>query len=160
MNNFFAEKLFNFFLILVTAVSAVAVVNYTWAMNVRDTAIHDPTYKEVLNFIALDQTDKNTFNTENYTCLNFAVDVRNHALLRGYRCGLVYVVFPSSSHAIVCFNTTDQGLIYIEPQNDAIVELKVGQPYWDRTEYSPPFYDDRIIYIAIVWNTNIIFLYR
>jgi len=129
-------------------------------MNTRDTAIRNPTYQEMLRFITLDQTDKNAFNMENYTCLNFAEDVRNHALQRGYKCGLVYVMFPSSSHAIVCFNTTDLGLIYIEPQNDAVVKLKVGQPYWDRTEYRPPLYDDRIIYIAIVWNTNTVFLYN
>ena len=160
MNNFSADRMFSFFLIITTVIPTVAVVNYAWAMNVRDTGIRNPTYQEVMSFIAVDQTDKNTFIMGNYTCLNFAVDVRNHALMKGIRCGLVYVVFSSSSHAIVCFDTTDQGLIYIEPQNDAVVKPNIGQPYWNRTEYRPPLYDDKVIYIAIVWNTNTVFTYN
>jgi hypothetical protein len=77
--------------------------------------------------------------------------------LKGYKCGFVYIVFPSSAHTIVCFNTTDCGLVFIEPQNDAIVKPIVGQPYWDRTRYIPPLYDDTIIYMAVVWSTNIVF---
>ena len=159
MENSSTEKLFNFFLILITVIAAVAVVNYTSIINSKDSTIRDLTYQEMLNFIVLDQTDKNTFNEENYTCLNFAADVKNHAFLKGYKCGLVYVVFPNSAHTIVCFNTTDHGLIYIEPQNDAIIRPIVGQPYWDRIKYYPPLYNDTIIYMAIVWNTNIVFFY-
>jgi hypothetical protein len=154
------ERLLNFFLLLVTVSASAAVVNYALIINNKDSTIRDPTYREMLNFIALDQTDKNTFIEENYTCLNFAVDVKNNAFLKGYKCGLVYIVFTSSAHTIVCFNTTDQGLIYIEPQNDAIVKPIAGQPYWDRTRYNPPLYNDTIIYVAIVWNTNIVFFYH
>jgi hypothetical protein len=117
----------------------------------RGYIIRDLAYQEMLNFIALDQTDKNTYVEGTYTCWNFAADVKYHAFLKGYKCGLVYIEFPSSAHAIVCFNTTDQGLIYIEPQNDAMVKPIIGQFYWDRTKYSPPLYNDTIIYIEIVW---------
>jgi len=154
------EKLSNFFLILVTVISGVAVVNYASIVNGKEGTVRDPAYQEMLDFIAFDQTDRNGFNEENYTCLNFALDVKNHAFLKGYKCGLVYVVFPSSTHTVVCFNTTDRGLVYIEPQNDAIVKPIAGQQYWDRTKYGPPHYNDTIIYIAIVWNTNIVFFYR
>ncbi|MBS7614742.1 hypothetical protein KEJ18_03305 [Candidatus Bathyarchaeota archaeon] len=160
MGKFCSRNSLDFVIVLIVSVSVVAVVNYAWAMNFRDTALRDPTYQEVLDFIALDQTDKNIFSMDNYTCLSFATDVRNHALMKGIKCGLVYVVFAESSHTIVCFNTVDQGLVYVEPQNDAVVNPRVGEPYWDRTQYSPPPYDDRIIYIAIVWNNNVIFLYN
>jgi hypothetical protein len=158
MKNSFTEKLSDYFLILITVTAAVAVINYVSIINNKGT-VRDPTYQEMLDFIALDQTDQNIFSGKNYTCLNFAVDVKNHAFLKGYKCGLVYVIFPSSAHTIVCFNTTDSGLIFVEPQNDAIVKPIVGQPYWDRTKYIPPLYNDTIIYMAVVWNTNIVFFY-
>ncbi|MGB9914106.1 MAG: hypothetical protein ACPLIG_01735 [Candidatus Bathyarchaeales archaeon] len=41
--------------------------------------------------------------------------------------------------------------IFIEPQTDEIVTLTVGQPYWDRTRYSAPDYNDTIVYYDIIW---------
>ncbi|MEM3597207.1 MAG: AN1-type zinc finger domain-containing protein [Candidatus Bathyarchaeia archaeon] len=112
--------------------------------------IRDPTYQEMLNFIASDKTDENEYS-ENYTCLHFTADVKSHAFDEGYKCGFVYVEFRDGAHAIVCFNTTDQGLIFIEPQSDEIVTLTIGQPYWDRTKYEPPDYDDTVISFTIIW---------
>jgi hypothetical protein len=111
--------------------------------------IRDPTYREMLDFIASDRTDENEYS-ENYTCFHFTRDVKSHAFNEGYRCGFVYVEFPNSAHAIVCFNTTDYGLIFIEPQSDEIVTLTIGQPYWDRTKYQPD-YNDTIISFTIIW---------
>lgn len=112
--------------------------------------IRDPTYQEMLNFIAWDKTDENEYS-ENYTCRHFTADVKNHAFEAGYRCGYVSIEFPDIGHAIVCFNTTDHGIIFIEPQNDEIVTLTIGQPYWDRTKYEPPDYNDTIINFTIIW---------
>ncbi|MEM3377971.1 MAG: hypothetical protein QW674_03365 [Candidatus Bathyarchaeia archaeon] len=67
--------------------------------------IRDPTYQEAMNFIAQDPTDKNAYVPETYTCFHFTADVKNNALKVGYRCGFVYIRFPDSAHAIVCFNT-------------------------------------------------------
>ncbi|NIR87792.1 hypothetical protein GWO13_09665 [Candidatus Bathyarchaeota archaeon] len=69
-----------------------------------------------------------------------------------YRCGYVLVYFPATghlktlidrpnsitnwSHALNCFNTTDCGLIFVEPQEDEIVVLECGKPYWDRKVFS------------------------
>jgi len=111
--------------------------------------IRDPTYEEMINFVAADKTDQNQY-TQNYTCWNFAGDVKNNAFKAGYRCGFVYIEFPDSAHGIVAFNTTNHGLIYIEPQSDDIVTLTIGQPYWDRTKYEPS-YDDTIVRFGIIW---------
>jgi len=97
----------------------------------KDYNLRDPTYKEAVQFIRSDQTDKNQYN-HSYTCINFANDFRNNALNEGYRCGYVSIEFGETSHAIVCFNTSDNSLIFIEPQTDEIVTLTIEQPYLDK----------------------------
>lgn len=112
--------------------------------------VRDPTYQEMLNFIASDRTDENEYS-ENYTCLHFTADVKNHAFQEGYRCGFVYLLFPDSAHAIVCFNTTDRGLVFIEPQSDDIVKVSIGQSYSELNGYEKPDYNDTIISFIIIW---------
>lgn len=112
--------------------------------------VRNPTHEETMQFIEIDQTDKNEYDEETYTCANFASDVKNHAFEEGYRCGYVIINFPTSSHAIVCFDTIDEGMIFIEPQDDAVVTVVIGQHYWDRTKYIVT-YDDTIIRYMIVW---------
>jgi hypothetical protein len=94
----------------------------------KDYNIRDPTYQEALQFICSDQTDQNQYN-ESYTCTNFADDFLNNALSEGYRCGYVTIEFPKARHAIVCFNTSDNGLIFLEPQNDEIITVATEQQY-------------------------------
>lgn len=113
--------------------------------------IRDPTYNEVLEFISSDKTDENEYDPGSYTCINFAADVKNNAFYKGYRCGYVYILFPDSGHAIVCFNTVDRGLVFIEPQSDDVVNLVIGQPYWNRSKYYAPDYDDTVIRFVICW---------
>lgn len=117
-------------IIIASAITMGVVVAYAMGPE-RDYKIRDPTYQEALQFIYSDQTDKNQY-TENYTCVNFASDFGNNALNKGYRCGRVIIEFQESRHAIVCFNTSDNGLIFIEPQNDEIVTVSIEQPYSGR----------------------------
>jgi len=88
----------------------------------------DPTYSEAIIFVNSDKTDENEY-TNDYVCYDFTADFSDNAFQAGYRCGFVYIEFSDSAHAIACFNTTDNGLIYIEQQNDEIVTLTVGQVY-------------------------------
>ncbi len=112
--------------------------------------IRDPTYDEAIAFTSWDKTNENEYS-ENYTCHHFTADFKNNAFQAGYRCGYVAIDFPAYAHAIVCFNTTDNDLIFIEPQSDDIVTLTIGEPYWDRTIYEPPDYDDTIVSFTIIW---------
>jgi hypothetical protein len=114
--------------ITVGAVAAHVLAFYSILEPKKDYNIRDPTYQEALQFICSDQTDKNQYN-ESYTCINFADDFINNALNKGYRCGYVTIEFPAARHAIVCFNTTDSGLIFLEPQNDEIITLTTEQQY-------------------------------
>jgi hypothetical protein len=116
----------------------------------RGYTIRDPTYQEALQFISVDQTDKHIYS-EAYICVNFAADFNNNAIQAGYRCGFVFIYFPETAHSIVCFNTTDHGILFIEPQSDEIVDMIIGQSYWDETKYVSPNYDDTILRIIIVW---------
>jgi len=112
--------------------------------------IRDPAYQEMLTFIALDRTDENQYS-ENYSCFHFTADVEAHAYQAGYRCGFVHIEYPDYAHAIVCFDTTDQGLIFIEPQLDDIVTLSIGQSYSNLNEYKKPDFNDTIISFTIIW---------
>jgi peptidoglycan hydrolase CwlO-like protein len=100
----------------------------------------DPTLGEALVFINLDTTDENEY-TEDYVCYDFTADFNSNAFQMGYRCGFVYIEFDESAHAIACFNTTDSGLIYVEPQTDEIVNIAVGQEYINHV----------IVRIGIIW---------
>ena len=90
--------------------------------------LRDPTYNEANAFIYSDKTDENTYN-ETYVCYDFTADFIANAFQEGYMCGFVYIEFSSSAHAVACFNTTDAGLIYVEPQNDQIITLTIGGMY-------------------------------
>ena len=89
----------------------------------------NPTYDEALAFINSDNTNLNPYMPEYYVCYDFTADFIENALQEGYRCGFVYIEFSDSAHAIVCFDTTDSGLIFVEPQTDEIVSVAVGQQY-------------------------------
>jgi hypothetical protein len=90
--------------------------------------LRDPTYAEAIEFINFDKTDQNDY-THDYVCYDFTADFSANAVQAGYRCGFVYLIFVDSAHSIACFNTIDQGLIYIEPQNDEVVTVAIGQQY-------------------------------
>lgn len=100
----------------------------------------DPTFAEMDAFIEADKTDENDYN-QSYVCYDFTADVIANAQEQGYRCGFVYIEYATSAHAVVCFNTTDFGLIYVEPQNDQIISIAVGQFYLGEI----------ILKIGIIW---------
>ena len=91
-------------------------------------SIRNPTYAEALAFISSDRTDRNVY-TDDYVCYDFTADFNYNAEQQGYRCGFVYITFSESAHAIACFETIDNGLIYVEPQTDEVVTLQVGHVY-------------------------------
>ena len=129
--------------------------NFGYAKGLNDGAgsgftVRNPTYQEMQNFIVADQTEQNSYIYPSYVCWNFAGDVKNNAFKAGFRCGFVYVSFPDSAHAMVCFQTIDRGLVFIEPQDDSIMSLVIGEHYWDRSKYIIN-YDDTVVRYGIIW---------
>jgi len=94
--------------------------------------LHDPTYNETKVFISNDTTDLNEYVSGVYFCTHFARDVISNATKIGINCAFVLLYYNNSGHAIVCFNTTDKGIIFIEPQNDNEIEIILGQNYSEK----------------------------
>ena len=116
--------------------------------------LHNPTYKELREFLASDKTDSKQFVRDEYVCFDFASDLNNNAEAHGIRAAYVRIQFQEWGHAIVAFETVDRGLVFIEPQSDKQVpKLEEGETYpWqsvgaDRSRD----YADTIEKIQIIW---------
>jgi len=96
------------------------------------TALKNPTFQELRDFILRDPTSRNEFILNQYECRHFATEVNNNAEAEGLRCAFVLLCYDRGQHAVVAFDTTDRGLVYIEPQTDARIHPKVGGQYQGR----------------------------
>jgi len=93
--------------------------------------MHNPTYSEVIKFIQKDTTDKKRYDEDTFNCGHYSMEVNNNAESQGIRCCYVTVNFSGgAAHALVAFETTDKGILYIEPQSDEKVNLEIGKDYW------------------------------
>ena len=123
----------------------------------HDYTIIDPTYKQAIKFLKEDETDENKFMEDIYVCSHFARDVCNNAESEGLRCAFIEIRYPDGGHSIIAFNTTDEGLVYFEPQSDEIVKPVVGKWYYKCVEpkpgyrYEKPSFDDTIVDIVVIW---------
>jgi flagellar biosynthesis/type III secretory pathway protein FliH len=105
------------------------VSGYTAGFKATGFNIKDPTYKQAMAFMSSDKTWQNHYTTT-FDCENFAGLFKKDAFKAGYRC--FYVVIDTSGlygHAIDAFNTTDRGMIYIEPQLNQMVTVKMDTNY-------------------------------
>jgi hypothetical protein len=114
--------------------------------------LQNPTYQEMKDFLSKDTADSKTYIEGKYTCTDFAAEVNNNAEDQGIRCAVVYIVYPDTGHSIVAFETTDKGLIFIEPQYDKEVTLTIGKSYSKLNGYlqQEPV-DDTIQRYQIMW---------
>jgi len=96
------------------------------------TELKNPTFEEVRDFILRDPTSRNEFVLNQYECRHFATDVNNNAEVEGLRAAFVLLGFERGQHAVVAFDTTDRGLVYIEPQTDAVIHPEVGGKYQEK----------------------------
>jgi hypothetical protein len=119
--------------------------------------LHNPTFREAVDFLEEDRTDANEYVEGEYVCSHFSADVNNNAENQGIRCALVDIRFASSGHAIVAFDTTDEGLVYFDPINDDRVRPVIGKRYWKCIEtkpgyiYQKPSFNDTIEDIVVIW---------
>jgi hypothetical protein len=120
----------------------------------NETILFDPTYEQAYNFIKKDETNLNTFDEVNYNCNHFSRDVNNNAKKQGLRCGYVIISLSGGiPHAIVAFDTTDQGIVFFEPQNDMRVLLEKNKDYWNECLQDDTIYPSNAIVLdyTIFW---------
>jgi hypothetical protein len=94
-----------------------------------DLMLKKPTYSQVLDFLASDNTSQLKTN-----CLGYSTNFRDNAMAGGLWCYVVIFNWQTDAglhgwHALNAFDTTDKGLIYIEPSGDKIVTLQLGDDY-------------------------------
>ncbi len=133
-------------------------VNYDRLTEGYGYVLRDPRYDEMLDFLERDRTSEQEYVDSEYTCLDYAADVKANAAREGIRCAYVGIEYRGGSgHAIVAFDTTDRGLVFIEPQFDWEVELEVGRRYYQCVvtpsghSIATPDYDDTITRFVIIW---------
>jgi hypothetical protein len=132
-------------------------VNYARLTMGYGHVLRDPSYQEMRDFLARDKTNEREWVEGEYTSVNSAADVKLNAVREGIRCAYVYIGFPEGMLPVVAFDTTDRGLVFIEPWSDWKVEPQIGQRYYQCRRPPPghdvarPDYDDTIIEIIIIW---------
>lgn len=133
-------------------------VNYARLTEGYGYVLRDPTYMEMQDFLARDRTSEEEYIDSGYTCLDFAANVKANAAKEGIRCAYVGLEYRGGSgHAIVAFDTTDRGLLFVEPQFDWEVDLEEGRRYYQCVITAPghymatPDYDDTITRIVVIW---------
>ena len=133
-------------------------VSYNGLLSGHGYTIKDPTYREMMNFIKQDKTDRMQYVEDEYVCQDFAAEVCNNAEEKGIRCAYIIINYPDGGHAIVAFDTIDRGLIYVEPQHDELVKPVIGEHYYQCVTpmsgyyYEEPDYDDTIETILVIWS--------
>jgi len=120
--------------------------------------LRDPSYQEMKDFLEQDDTSEQEYLRNEYICVDFAANVKANAAEEGIRCAYVVIEYlGTNGHAIVAFDTTDRGLVYIEPQFDWDVEPEIGRRYYECVVPPPgqymvePEYDDTIARIVVIW---------
>jgi hypothetical protein len=133
-------------------------INYDRMTTGYGYVLKDPTYQALKSFLAADSTDANLYDINNYVCVDFSTAVKANAIKQKIRCAYVIIDYPGGTgHAIVAFNTTDKGIIYIEPQHDDEVNLQIGKYYYQCIipkpghYYEKPNYDDSVVDIKVIW---------
>lgn len=106
--------------------------------------LHDPTEREVLDFIEKDKTDEHTYSDDDYVCFNYASDVDNNAGEFGIRCGVFYFYswlydydyeeWYINGHAMTVFDTSDNGRIYIDYDDEIYYSFSEIEDDWGEIE--------------------------
>jgi len=105
-------------------------------LRVKQRGLVNPSYSQLLDFIRSDRTNELQYIEENnkFVCSDFTnTFIQNFAKEGFFSCYAELVLANDKAHAIVSVNTTDMGIVYVEPQLDIVVkDLKVGDNYCEK----------------------------
>jgi len=117
--------------------------------NLRDRKIinMNPTLKQVKEFMINDYTDEIEWSEE-YDCTEISNIWISNALNKNegfFSCTTELEFKQNEGHIIVSINTSDQGIIYIEPQKDKIIyNLEVGNNYCNKVNWKCEYIINKI----------------
>jgi len=103
----------------------------TWMHNDNSQAVN-PTWNQLITFIAQDKTDQHPYNINSFNCVNYATTIYNNAEMSNIEAATVTMNLQNSAagHAINAFITSDYGLVYVDcTGNDAIARVEAGRVY-------------------------------
>jgi len=107
---------------------------------VDNPAAVNPTFSELIAFLAEDKTEQHEYILNEYDCSQFSRDVHNNAEEAGIRAAEVQLWFETtdSGHALNAFITTDYGLVYVDCTRapDTIARVKLDKDYRALETYS------------------------
>ena len=98
----------------------------------------NPTFSEVKRFIDTDDTDEIDW-TDDFDCTEFSNTLISNMINKGrmFACTTELEFGKDIGHVIVEINSSDKGLIYIEPQNDKVIySINLGDNYCDLAGWS------------------------
>jgi hypothetical protein len=118
----------------------------------------NPTWEELKSFLVLDHTDNYSYIDGSFVCADFAETLHNNAEKAGIRAAWVAIDFSSGGvgHANNAFNTTDEGLVYIDDTGiqdtaqirnsgccrDRRVAVSIGSEYIAESIFPCVWYDE------------------
>jgi len=103
----------------------------TWTHNDNSQAVN-PTWNQLMTFIAQDKTDQYPYNINSFNCVNYSTTVYNNAETLNIETAMVTLNLRNSTagHAVNAFITSDYGLVYVDcTGNDAIARVETGKVY-------------------------------
>jgi len=132
----------------------VAGANGHWITLCNNPNAKNPTWDELKAFLAEDRTDEHPYELSTFVCADFAEMLHNNAEAASIRAAYFCVwlgpcsYFPSGGgHCLNAFETTDQGLVYIDCTGalgsnsgncDKIVDVSVDKHYIPRSIFPKP----------------------
>jgi hypothetical protein len=105
--------------------------NQQWNHTNNPSAVNT-TWSNLSSFITQDTTDRHVYNINTYNCVNYAVDIYNHAETAGINTARVSIYFKGESvgHALNAFITSDYGMVFIDcMEHDNVAHVSLGETY-------------------------------
>lgn len=104
-----------------------------------------PTLSELKEFLRKDKTDTIEWSTD-FDCTEFSSLLVSRLRDKGYyACTTELELAHKGGHIIVAINIQDYGVVYVEPQNDAIIyDLEANTDYCDYHNWDCNWYIERI----------------
>ena len=112
---------------------SAALVPLVFSRSASSSADGLPTWDRVAAFLRSDPIDEREWRSPYYICTDFARDLKQNANAAGLKAASVVIRTGSgANHHINAFATSDRGLVFIEPQEDAVAHVVIGELFMTR----------------------------